>query len=75
MGVFLGLDLIAKKKSIEKIPNPKSQIKMLGIWNSGFGIWDFPDVYFDSGSGRIWKFTSLLVFPLPPSAWNGARVE
>ena len=25
--------------------------------------------------GRIWNFTSLLVFPLPPSAWNGARVE
>ena len=31
-------------------------------------------VYFESGSGRIWTFTSLLVFPLPPSAWNGARV-
>src|SRR5215204_3193498 len=30
--------------------------------------------YFDVGSGRTWNFTSLLVLPLPPSAWNGARV-
>src|SRR5215475_7165581 len=30
--------------------------------------------YFDSGSGRTWNFTILLVLPLPPSAWNGARV-
>ena len=28
-----------------------------------------------SGFGRIWNFTSLLVVPLPPSIWNGARVE
>ncbi len=31
--------------------------------------------YLDSGSGRTWNFTSLGVFPLPPSMWNGARVE
>src|SRR6185369_11189760 len=30
--------------------------------------------YFDSGSGRTWNFTILLVFPFPPSAWNGVRV-
>ena len=30
--------------------------------------------YLESGSGLTWNFTSLLVFPLPPSAWNGARV-
>jgi len=30
--------------------------------------------YFETGSGRTWNFTSLLVLPLPPSAWNGARV-
>src|SRR6266516_4818420 len=30
--------------------------------------------YFANGSGLTWNFTSLLVFPLPPSAWNGARV-
>jgi hypothetical protein len=28
-----------------------------------------------SGFGRIWNFTSLLVVPLPPSIWKGARVE
>src|SRR5581483_3891274 len=28
-----------------------------------------------SGSGRIWNLTSLLVVPLPPSMWKGARVE
>ena len=27
-----------------------------------------------SGSGRSWKCTTLLVVPLPPSMWNGARV-
>ncbi len=31
--------------------------------------------YFESGSGRTWNFTSLLVSPLPPSPWNGARVD
>ena len=30
--------------------------------------------YFASGSGRSWNFTTLLVVPLPPSMWNGARV-
>src|SRR5688572_23169244 len=30
--------------------------------------------HFASGSGRTWNFTSLLVVPLPPSTWNGARV-
>ena len=27
-----------------------------------------------SGSGRSWNFITLLVVPLPPSMWNGARV-
>ena len=31
-------------------------------------------LYLASGSGRTWNFTSLLVVPFPPSAWNGARV-
>ena len=31
--------------------------------------------YLESGSGRTWNFTSFGVFPLPPSMWNGARVE
>src|SRR5882672_5427017 len=31
--------------------------------------------HFDNGSGRTWNLTSLLVVPLPPSMWNGARVE
>jgi len=30
--------------------------------------------YFASGSGRSWKWIALLVFPFPPSMWNGARV-
>src|SRR5687768_7754032 len=30
--------------------------------------------HFASGSGRTWNFTSLLIVPLPPSTWNGARV-
>src|SRR5262245_31568418 len=30
--------------------------------------------YLDKGSGLTWNFTSLLVVPLPPSEWNGARV-
>ena len=36
--------------------------------------WPAVPAYFDSGSGLTWNFTSLLVLPLPPSAWNGARV-
>jgi hypothetical protein len=30
--------------------------------------------YRASGSGRSWKCRTLLVVPLPPSMWNGARV-
>src|SRR5207249_2942831 len=30
--------------------------------------------YFASGSGLIWKCTTLLWFCVPPSLWNGARV-
>src|SRR6267378_1913450 len=47
-----------------QIPNPKSQRRS---WNLGFGIWDlgFSAGYLASGFGRIWNFTSLLVFPLP----------
>ena len=30
--------------------------------------------YFASGSGRSWKWKTLLVVPLPVSMWNGARV-
>ena len=33
-----------------------------------------PTTYLSSGLFRTWNFTSLLVVPLPPSAWNGARV-
>jgi hypothetical protein len=31
-------------------------------------------VYRASGSGRIWKWITLLVVPFPVSMWNGARV-
>src|SRR5436190_19869089 len=30
--------------------------------------------YLESGSGRSWNFTTLLVVPLPPSRWKGALV-
>src|SRR5262249_15773955 len=30
--------------------------------------------HFANGSGRIWKWRTLLVVPLPVSMWNGARV-
>src|SRR5262249_40086478 len=33
------------------------------------------NVQLANGSGRSWKCTTLLVVPLPPSIWNGARVE
>src|SRR5207249_6638966 len=33
-----------------------------------------PDVYRARGSGRSCKCRTLLVVPLPPSMWNGARV-
>jgi|GEM_PF-2049011 len=31
--------------------------------------------HFASGSGLTWNFNSLLVTPLPPSMWKGARVD
>ena len=31
--------------------------------------------YFASGSGRIWNFTTLGRFSLPPSRWNMVRLE
>ncbi len=31
-------------------------------------------VYCASGSGRSWKCKTLVVVPLPPSAWKGVRV-
>src|SRR2546427_11793044 len=34
----------------------------------------FLQSYFASGLGRTWSLITLLVFPLPPSPWNGARV-
>src|SRR5467141_2007916 len=34
----------------------------------------FLQSYFASGLGRTWSLITLLVFPLPPSTWNGARV-
>ncbi len=42
----------------------------------GVGSWKLrvDESYFERGSGRIWKRMSLLVVPLPPSMWNGARV-
>src|SRR6266480_2263296 len=30
--------------------------------------------YRESGSGRSWNLSTLLVVPFPPSMWNGARV-
>jgi hypothetical protein len=34
-----------------------------------------PGGYRASGSGRNWKRTTLGLFSLPPSTWNGVRVE
>jgi hypothetical protein len=50
-------------------PTPKTP------WELEVGSWESGLVYFDNGPGRIWNFTSLGVVPLPPSMWNGARVE
>ena len=51
-------------------PTPSPQTtKALGI-----GSWKLGVDYFERGSGRIWNRISLLVVPLPPSKWNGARV-
>ena len=51
---------------LKQVPTPKFE-----TWESGLFVND----QLASGSGRIWNFTSLAVVPLPPSMWNGARVE
>jgi hypothetical protein len=48
-------------------PRPSSSLRSPPVSRSG-------PAYFASGSGRTWNLTSLLVVPLPPSSWNGARV-
>src|SRR5262245_25485100 len=67
--------------SKSQVPDPKFQIprnpkkiptsrRTLGFGVLGFGLW----IYLDNGSGRTWNLMILLVVPLPPSMWNGARV-
>ena len=69
----------------EEIKTPKPQFPTpKSPWELEVGSWEFASFvssspqdpnYLASGFGRIWNFTSLLVVPLPPSTWNGARVE
>ena len=57
----------------------KDQLKDEEIWNLVIYIRSIAKRnsrdHFASGSGLTWNFSSLLGTPLPPSMWNGARVE
>ena len=51
----------------EMLPPPDQRV--LGTVDPGRNV--DPAVYFASGSGRNWKCTALLVWPLPPSTCHG----
>src|SRR5262245_16977927 len=55
-----------------QFPISNSQFPIATRWEMGVGNQEFD--HLERGSGRIWKRMSLLVVPLPPSMWNGARV-
>jgi hypothetical protein len=64
---------VVKLRSLHR--QERSRNKKGGILIPPFSPFPPEPTYLDRGSGRTWNFTSLGVSPLPPSMWNGARVD